>query len=110
MSSRLRLRAFVCDGGVLQEVPDEGLTTLYEIFLRRNPGCRYAIAEEADTVLVIDLYDLRWHDELGEEMRYGAHQRHATYDAAIMASMMTYLFVSQPDKILKLLKTQGDTK
>lgn len=83
------LRAYMCDGGVLHERQDEGASTLFQIFLQRPDDCRYAILEvPSDGFLSVDLFDLRqssYHD-----LHLGAHTRHETYDAAIVATAIRY--------------------
>lgn len=106
--TRYRLRAFVCDGGVVHDVNDEGYSTLTNIFMRRDGGCRYAVVEDTTGVLVVDLFDLRWAGPDRFAMAVGAHQRHATLDAAIMATLLLYKLVSDPDKIHNFLQSLKD--
>lgn len=97
ISERYHLHAFVCDGGVVHPTADVGYTELGDIFVRRPNRCRYAILEDVRSFIVADMFDVQWLDKTQFAMQLGAHHRHTTYDAAIMAASLTYLLVTPDD-------------
>ena len=103
---RYRLLAYMCEGGVLHPVNDEGMSAVYDIFVRRPSRCKYAIVQHLDEFHVADLFTVRWLDRTQPEMCFGVTYRHKTFDAAIMAASMTYLLVDPRDDNYS---TDGDT-
>lgn len=84
--------AYICTGGEVKEIHDEGYGTISAVFVARPKNCQYAVVVGADeTVYLVDMFDLMIHTP-GSTM---AHKPDTTLtfpsvEVAIMYALATY--------------------
>ena len=84
--------AYICDGGEVKQVHDEGYATVTAAFIARPKNCQYCVLLDTEgKVLLIDMFDLQTnstHTTL--EHKREKTQVFPTIDAAIMYAVTTY--------------------
>lgn len=59
-TSRMKLLAFVCEGGVVREAADEGFSRYNELITRAD-ACRFMVVEMADgSIRCYDTFAVAW--------------------------------------------------
>jgi len=84
---RYRLIAYVCEGGVVHEVHEEGRSTFSRVFRNNPDGCRYAVVQCGGEFWVFDIYDAKM-GLRGDMFFPGRYHVLPTEDAAIAAATM----------------------
>jgi hypothetical protein len=52
--------AYICEGGEVKQVHDEGYATVTSAFVARPKGCQYAVLIDTNgKVLLVDMFDLQ---------------------------------------------------
>ena len=85
---RHRLIAYVCEGGVVHQIDDEGVSTFSRIFRSNPAGCRWVVVQTLDRYRVYDIYDAKMGDRGPDVFLPGRYHAFDTEDAAMMAATM----------------------
>jgi hypothetical protein len=84
---RVRIIAYVCEGGVVHDKREEGVSTFSRMFRLNPDGCRYAVVGVQDKFHVYDIFDCKM-GERGDVFLPGRHFVFPTEDAAIAAAAL----------------------
>ena len=84
--------AYICTGGEVKEIHDEGYGTISAVFVARPKNCQYAVVVGADeTVYLVDMFEL---EVCAPSFRldYKPERTHTfpSVEAAIMYAVATY--------------------
>jgi hypothetical protein len=87
IGQRYKLIAYVCEGGVVHSVDDEGFSTFSRVFRDNPAGCRWAVVWSCGEYQVHDIFDAKM-GERGDVFFPGRYHAFTTEEAAITAAMM----------------------
>jgi hypothetical protein len=89
---RYKRKAYICIGGEVKMVTDEGYTTMTAAFINRPRDCRYCVVvEPGGKVLLVDMFNLKVHGSNTTLIHKEEEtQVFPTVDAAIMCAITTY--------------------
>jgi hypothetical protein len=89
---RYKRKAYICVGGEVKMINDDGYTTMTAAFVNRPRDCRYCVVvEPGGKVLLVDMFDLKAHvSNTTLTHKEEETQIFPTVDAAIMCAITTY--------------------
>lgn len=84
--------AYICEGGEVKQVHDEGYSTVAAAFVARPRGCQYAVLiGTTGTIMLVDMFDLQTRG-VGAMIEHKEDDTPTfpTVEAAIMYAVTTY--------------------
>lgn len=87
--TKLRRKAYICDGGQVRHTNDLGYGTITDAFISRPKGCKYCVFETAsDTAVLVNMFELTQSgNPLDLTVKEGTTQQFDSVDAAIMYAL-----------------------
>lgn len=89
-SMRIRRRAYICDGGEVMMMHDEGYTSITDAFVSRPANCKYCVFEKSDGgAILINMFELMLSNVNARELtvKPNTDMQFPSVDAAIMYAL-----------------------
>lgn len=89
-SMRIRRRAYVCTGGEVMTMNDEGYTSITDAFVSRPANCKYCVFEKSDGgAILINMFELMLSNAHARELtvKPNTDMQFPSVDAAIMYAL-----------------------
>lgn len=89
-SMRVRRRAYVCTGGEVMTMNDEGYTSITDAFVSRPANCKYCVFEKSDGgAILINMFELMLSNAHARELtvKPNTDMQFPSVDAAIMYAL-----------------------